>query len=136
MPTFTDLDQEAIDQISKNGTSMPETIKTRENNMGHLDTFAQKNYNCTLKEACNNMDVEKINTILKAFFHAFRVKSKDGEELYPKRNTANTWLSHLKKGIYLLSEKKIDFDQLSDFQVSTKYLDIEYSWEKNLVISW
>ena len=121
MPTFTEIDFEACEKITKNGGGEEETIKTRERYMKHLDTFAKQNYSTTLSTLCKNKrkaNLKMIISMLKSFFQAYRVKVGKKEEL-PMRATIDAVKSHIKKGLFLLSEGRIDLDSKDflDFEV-------------------
>ena len=122
MPTFTDLDFEACERITKNGGVEEETIKTRERYMKHLESFVKQNYNgLSLSTLCKNKRKANFKTVismLKSFFQAYRVKVGKKEEL-PMRSTIEAVKSHIKKGLFLLSEKRIDLDSKDflDFEV-------------------
>ena len=120
MPIDDEL-KEAIKKTKKGGGVTKETLDTRKRHLGHLDTFCQENYDRTLQDVCEKEDKEALTEILQAFFHAYRVKSqdKDGLEimLRPTRNTAYAAKSHLKKGIKLLSNGKLDIGNFDEFEV-------------------
>ena len=123
MPTFTEIDFEACEKITKNGGVEEETIKTRERYMKHLDTFAKQNYSTTLSTLCKNKrkaNLKMIISMLKSFFQAYRVKVPGTKkEDLPKRSTIEVVKSHLKKGLFLLSEGRVDLDSKDflDFEV-------------------
>ena len=125
MPNFPmkidDELKEAIKKTKKGGGVTKETLDTHRRHMGHLDMFCQENYNRNIQDVCEKEDKEALIDILQSFFHAYRVKSRDedGQEvmLRPTRNTADAAKSHLKKGIKLLSNGKLDIGDFDDFEV-------------------
>ena len=65
-------------------------------------------------------NLKMIISMLKSFFQAYRVKVPGTKkEDLPKRSTIEVVKSHLKKGLFLLSEGRVDLDSKDflDFEV-------------------
>ena len=86
MPTFTEIDFEACEKITKNGGVEEETIKTRERYMKHLDTFAKQNYSTTLSTLCKNKRKANLKMII-SMIPKMKVKLEGQTQRYNVDNT-------------------------------------------------
>ena len=127
MPNFRAPNVKLIETLIDDGGVTKETKDKR--------TFVQNQFDKYLKnffggkilknfwESESDQEVEAkiatINTALCGFFEGMTVKARSGEEMAPKRNTADAARSHLKKVFYDITGLDITGKKFEKFNVST-----------------
>ena len=129
MPTYREPNFEEIENLADNGGVSKETKDKRDYVRSQFNDYLIKFFGGqNLKEMWDSpeMDestkVDKLNLALSGFFESMTVKAKTGEKLPPKRNTAESTKSHLKKIFSEVTDLDLTCNKFKKFNVSTYYV--------------
>lgn len=126
MPTYREPNLDKIENLADNGGVCKETKDKRDYVKTQFNKYLKEFFGGqSLKEfwdSDNSIDenakIEKLNIALCGFFEGMTVKSRSGEELPPKRNTAESAKSHLKKIILDITDLDFTGNKFKKFNVS------------------
>ena len=125
MPNYREPDLELIDNLVDNGGVAKETKNKRKVIRTQFDDYLMKYFDGhNLEDLWDSPDMEektkidKFNLALCGFFQTMTVKSKSGE-MAPKKNTADSAKSHLKKIFLDVTDLDITSSEFKKFNVST-----------------